>query len=114
MTHHPYTKITRIRLENFTAFSSLDFSPSPGINVLIGANGTGKTHLMKVAHAACHISKTEEDYARQLVHREGPSHKAGTHNGNNGVVRKQSRQHIHSRKRNVSQRQGISIPISTS
>ena len=26
--------------------------PSPGINVLLGANRTGKTHLMKVCYAA--------------------------------------------------------------
>ncbi len=43
--------ITRVKLENFTVFESLDLEPSPGINVLIGANGTGKTHLMKVCYA---------------------------------------------------------------
>ena len=40
--------ITRIELERFTAFEKLDFQPSPGVNVLIGGNGTGKTHLMKI------------------------------------------------------------------
>ena len=44
--------ITRIKLANFTVFESLDLEPSPGINVLVGANGTGKTHLMKVCYAA--------------------------------------------------------------
>ena len=44
--------ITRVKLENFTVFESLDLEPSPGINVLVGANGTGKTHLMKVCFAA--------------------------------------------------------------
>ena len=44
--------ITRVKLENFTVFKSLDLEPSPGINVLVGANGTGKTHLMKVCYAA--------------------------------------------------------------
>ena len=43
--------ITRVKLENFTVFKSLDLEPSPGINVLVGANGTGKTHLMKVCYA---------------------------------------------------------------
>ena len=47
--------ITRVKLENFTAFESLDLEPSPGINVLVGANGTGKTHLMKVCYAACFL-----------------------------------------------------------
>ena len=45
--------ITRIRLKRFTAFESLDLSPSPGLNAFLGTNGTGKTHLMKVAYAAC-------------------------------------------------------------
>ena len=44
--------ITRVKLENFTVFKSLNLEPSPGINVLVGANGTGKTHLMKVCYAA--------------------------------------------------------------
>ncbi len=59
--------ITRIKLERFTAFKELDFEPSPGINVLVGANGTGKTHLMKVAYAACDISKTKTDFAEKLI-----------------------------------------------
>ena len=44
--------ISRVKLENFTVFESLDLEPSPGINVLVGANGTGKTHLLKVCYAA--------------------------------------------------------------
>lgn len=59
--------ITRVKLERFTAFRSLDFRPSPGINVFVGANGTGKTHLMKVAYAACCVSKTKEDFTNKLV-----------------------------------------------
>ncbi|RME81896.1 MAG: AAA family ATPase, partial [Zetaproteobacteria bacterium] len=59
--------ITRIRLENFTAFKQLDLAPSSGINILIGANGTGKTHLMKVAYAACDVSKTGKNFAQKLV-----------------------------------------------
>ena len=59
--------ITRIGLERFTAFEALDFRPSPGINVLVGANGTGKTHLMKVAYAACDVSKTDIGFAEKIV-----------------------------------------------
>ena len=52
--------ITRVKLENFTVFESLDLEPSPGINVLVGANGTGKTHLMKVCYAACATSPRQK------------------------------------------------------
>ena len=59
--------ITRLKLERFTAFESLDFEPSPGVNVLVGANGTGKTHLMKVAYAACAASRTETGFVDKLA-----------------------------------------------
>jgi len=59
--------LTRIRLERFTAFEQLDVELSPGINVFIGENGTGKTHLLKVAYAACDITKTKGSFASKLI-----------------------------------------------
>ena len=59
--------LTRVHLENFTAFAELDLQLSSGINVLVGANGTGKTHLMKVCYAACDVSKTGMSFAEKLV-----------------------------------------------
>ena len=59
--------IKAVKLKRFTAFKSLDFRPSPGVNVLVGANGTGKTHLMKVAYAACAVSKTRIGFAEKLA-----------------------------------------------
>ena len=44
--------LTGIKIENFTAFDHLEIKLSEGINVLIGANGTGKTHLMKLLYGA--------------------------------------------------------------
>lgn len=40
-----------LRLENFTAFEDASFSFVPGVNVLVGENGTGKTHVMKALYA---------------------------------------------------------------
>ncbi len=59
--------ITKMKFRNFTAFRNLDIELSQGINVFVGANGTGKTHLMKVAYAACDISKTKIDFAEKLI-----------------------------------------------
>ncbi len=59
--------ITRIKLENFTAFKKLDVELSPGINIFIGENGTGKTHLLKAAYAACDITKTKGSLAEKLI-----------------------------------------------
>ena len=59
--------LTRVELRRFTAFSHLKLDLSPGINVLVGANGTGKTHLMKVCYAACDVSKSGVPFADKLV-----------------------------------------------
>ena len=68
--------ISRIKLERFTAFEKLDLNLSPGVNTFVGANGTGKTHLMKVAYAACDISKTQLNFAEKLIRVFLPSGRA--------------------------------------
>ena len=50
--------LTRIYLERFTAFERLELELNAGINVFLGSNGTGKTHLLKVAYAACALFMT--------------------------------------------------------
>ena len=59
--------ITKVRLRRFTAFEDFAFTPTRGVNVLVGANGTGKTHLMKAAYAACDVSKTGNGFADKLL-----------------------------------------------
>ena len=60
--------LTRVELEQFTAFDALKLDLSRGINVLVGANGTGKTHLMKVCYVACDVSRSPaDDFVRKLV-----------------------------------------------
>ncbi len=54
------SRIAQLKLENLTAFSLLDLNFSSGINVLIGANGTGKTHLLKTLYTACSITVGED------------------------------------------------------
>ncbi len=45
--------IERLELRNFTAFTDLTLELSSKINVIIGENGTGKTHLLKAAYGLC-------------------------------------------------------------
>ena len=59
--------VTKIKLENFTAFKDLEVEFSPGINALVGANGTGKTHLMKACYAACDYGTEDRSLAQKLV-----------------------------------------------
>ena len=44
--------ISRISVEKITDFDKIDISLSKGINVFIGENGSGKTHLMKLLYAS--------------------------------------------------------------
>ncbi len=59
--------ITRLKLERFTAFESLEVEFSPRVNIFLGTNGTGKTHLMKVVYAACDVTKSDRGFVEKLV-----------------------------------------------
>ena len=53
-------KIRGLKLENFTCFAKAEMDFSSGINVFIGENGTGKTHVLKVLYALNNaVSKIE-------------------------------------------------------
>ena len=43
--------IEKVVIENFTVFNKIEINFCDGVNVLIGENGTGKTHLLKLLHA---------------------------------------------------------------
>lgn len=62
--------ITHLYLKNFIAFTELDIDFSPGINIIIGENGTGKTQLLKAIAAlsspAAHGAQAGEQLARKL------------------------------------------------
>lgn len=44
-------KIQKCHIENFTVFSKTDIEFCDGVNVIIGTNGTGKSHLLKILYA---------------------------------------------------------------
>ena len=58
--------LTRIKFDQFTAFDELDVKLSPGINVFVGENGTGKTHILKAGYAACAIAKNNGGFADKV------------------------------------------------
>ncbi len=43
--------IEKINIKNFTVFEDLNIEFSPRINIIIGENGTGKSHLLKLIHS---------------------------------------------------------------
>jgi len=47
-----------LHIENLTVFPKADFEFSKNLNVVIGENGTGKSHVLKAAYAAIAVSAT--------------------------------------------------------
>ncbi len=45
--------IKRLSAKNFTVFKDFEIQLSPRINIIIGENSTGKSHLLKCAYAMC-------------------------------------------------------------
>lgn len=45
--------LKKLHLKHFTAFREAEFDFSPGMNVIIGDNGTGKTHVLKLGYLFC-------------------------------------------------------------
>lgn len=43
--------LKQLKIENFTVFAKADFEFSSGLNVIVGENGTGKSHVLKLAYA---------------------------------------------------------------
>jgi predicted ATP-dependent endonuclease of OLD family len=60
-------KIKDLSLKNFTAFEQAKFNFCEGINVLIGANGTGKTHAMKAMYAVSDYRDLQKVFNIQKV-----------------------------------------------
>ena len=48
--------LSSLVLKNFTAFSEAEFRFAPQLNVIVGENGAGKTHVLKVAYSAIYVS----------------------------------------------------------
>lgn len=58
--------LTKIKFKSFTAFEKLEIDCSSGLNVFIGTNGTGKTHILKTLYAACDITMSKKGFAEKI------------------------------------------------
>ena len=87
--------VTKVKFENFTAFKDLEVEFSPGINALIGANGTGKTHLMKACYAACVFDESDRSLADKIVRVFLPSGRAGSRLARRGYEKVKAVAEVH-------------------
>ncbi len=58
--------IKKVKFDHFTGFKDLSLDLSPGVNVLVGENGTGKTHILKTIYALTGF-KRGESLAQRLI-----------------------------------------------
>ncbi|RPH92734.1 AAA family ATPase [candidate division KSB1 bacterium] len=60
--------VKNLHFKNFTAFKDIQMEFSEGINIFIGENGTGKTHVLKALYAACNITRKDISYNGSSFH----------------------------------------------
>ena len=58
--------IQRLSLGEFGAFKQAEFRFSSGINVFIGANSTGKSHLLKLLYTSHRVAEEAASGPRQF------------------------------------------------
>ena len=55
--------LKRLYVKNFTVFAEANFEFGPGLNVVVGTNGTGKSHVLKLGYAVLRslVSRLQQD-----------------------------------------------------
>lgn len=66
-------QLRRLRVEHLRAFTGIEWEPSPGINVVTGANGVGKTTLLEAIYLLAH-GRSFRAGTRDTLTRHGSDH----------------------------------------
>ncbi len=59
--------LKKLLVNNYTVFDKCELDISSGINVFVGENGTGKTHLLKLLYSAIMSANGRVTFANKLV-----------------------------------------------
>lgn len=57
--------LKRLTVRNYTVFTDAAIEWSPGMNIIVGENGTGKSQLLKLAYTVAWVSSAQEKAPRQ-------------------------------------------------
>lgn len=85
--------LKQLSVENFTVFPKAEFNFAKGLNVIVGENGTGKSHVLKLAYAV--IAQTNE------LRKENPSYDPEVEHLDDGVEDRAAPVHYISKLKNV-------------
>jgi len=59
--------VSTLQLKKFTAFEAVAFDFSSGINLLVGKNGTGKTHVLKLLYSVISAGRENRSFSDKLA-----------------------------------------------
>ena len=61
--------INKLEVQNFTALPNSAWSFAPGLNVVVGENGFGKTHVLKLLYALLKVQADAKDLSKGVLER---------------------------------------------
>lgn len=87
--------ITDIRLQNFRSYVDDSFELSPGVNIIVGPNASGKTNLLEAVQVVC-LGSSYRGHDNQLIRFDRPWARidAHTRTGQRTVKLKRLEEHI--------------------
>lgn len=62
-----YMYLERLKMTNYTVFREQTMNFSHGVNIFVGENGTGKTHVLKLLYSACQAINPQVSFAQKVV-----------------------------------------------
>lgn len=78
-------QITSIKLRDFRNYEELTLAPHPGVNILFGQNGSGKTNLLEAIHYCALGRSHRTSLDREVVRKDRPMATVGVQLKKNGV-----------------------------
>ncbi|MCH5288026.1 MAG: DNA replication/repair protein RecF [Christensenellaceae bacterium] len=78
-------QITSIKLRDFRNYEELTLAPHPGVNILFGQNGSGKTNLLEAIHYCALGRSHRTSLDREVVRKDRPMAAVGVQLKKNGV-----------------------------
>lgn len=59
-----HNSLKKLSVKNFTVFSDQTFEFAPSLNLIVGANGTGKTHVLKLIYSIVNAMADQDEQKR--------------------------------------------------